>query len=49
VEPVVEAVRTYVDAGYDHIYFHQIGADQDGFFRFWEQELAPALKDLRDT
>ena len=24
-----------LDAGYDHLYFHQIGPDQDGFFRFW--------------
>lgn len=40
---VVEGVRKYVDAGYDHVYFHQIGPDQGGFFRFWEQELQPAL------
>ena len=44
VEPVLESVRTYVDAGYDHLYFHQIGPDQAGFFRFWSDELQPALK-----
>ena len=38
-----ESVGKYVDAGYDHLYFHQIGPDQDGFFRFWERELAPKL------
>ena len=46
VEPVRRAVRQYLDAGYDHLYFHQIGPDQDGFFRFWESELQPALRDL---
>ena len=33
----------YIDAGYDHLYFHQIGPDQDGFFRFWTDTLQPAL------
>ena len=42
-EPVLEQVRAYEKAGFDHVYFHQIGADQDGFFRFWKDELAPKL------
>jgi G6PDH family F420-dependent oxidoreductase len=46
VQPVLESVRTYVDAGYDHLYFHQIGPDQDGFLHFWERELGPALQEL---
>lgn len=45
-EPFLESVRTYVDAGYDHLYFHQIGPDQDGFFRFWTDTLRPALADV---
>jgi hypothetical protein len=28
------------------VYFHQIGPDQDGFFRFWNEQLQPALADL---
>jgi coenzyme F420-dependent glucose-6-phosphate dehydrogenase len=36
-------IRAYQDAGYTHIYFHQIGRDQDGFFRFWREELGPKL------
>ena len=43
---MVESVRQYLDAGYDHVYFHQIGPDQNGFFRFWSEQLQPALKDL---
>lgn len=46
VGPVVASVRQYLDAGYDHLYFHQIGPDQDGFFRFWSDRLRPALQDL---
>lgn len=46
VAAIVESVRSFVDAGYDHLYFHQIGPDQDGFLRFWTKELQPALDDL---
>jgi coenzyme F420-dependent glucose-6-phosphate dehydrogenase len=38
-----EMVESYVEAGFDHIYFHQVGRDQDGFFGFWRDELAGAL------
>jgi G6PDH family F420-dependent oxidoreductase len=41
---LVDSVGTYVDAGYDHLYFHQIGPDQEGFFGFWERELEPSLR-----
>jgi G6PDH family F420-dependent oxidoreductase len=44
VDAAVEAARAYVDAGYDHVYFHQIGPDQEGFLRFWTDELGPALR-----
>ena len=37
-------IREYVDAGYDHVYLHQVGPDQTGFIRFAEGELLPALK-----
>ena len=39
----LEAIKAYVDAGYDHVYIHQIGPDQDGFFDFFTRELAPRL------
>ncbi len=47
VAPVVESVRMFLDAGYDHLYFHQIGPDQEGFFGFWSTELQSALADLQ--
>jgi G6PDH family F420-dependent oxidoreductase len=45
-EPYVEATREYVDAGFDHVYFHQVGRDQNGFFGFWEAQLADAVRPL---
>jgi coenzyme F420-dependent glucose-6-phosphate dehydrogenase len=39
----LESIKAYVDAGFDHVYVHQIGPDQDGFFDFFERELAPRL------
>jgi G6PDH family F420-dependent oxidoreductase len=44
IEAMLESVDDYLRAGYDHLYFHQIGTDQDGFFRFWAEELRPALE-----
>jgi len=42
-DPYLESIREYADAGYTHIYFHQVGRDQDGFFRFWREQLSPRL------
>lgn len=39
----LEAIRKYVDAGYDHIILVQIGPDQESFFGFFERELRSAL------
>jgi G6PDH family F420-dependent oxidoreductase len=46
VEPIVEAVRSYIDAGFDRVYLNQIGPHQADFFRFYDQELAGALAEL---
>jgi coenzyme F420-dependent glucose-6-phosphate dehydrogenase len=42
--PVVDKVNEMIDAGIDHVYFHQIGPDQEGFCTFWHHELRPALE-----
>ena len=44
VERYLAKIEEMVEAGYTHVYLHQIGPDQDGFFRFWEDELSPALR-----
>ena len=36
-----EAIDKYVDAGYTHVYVHQVGPDQDGFFAFYERQILP--------
>ena len=43
VDRYVESFRQYEQAGYTHVYFHQVGRDQEGFFRFFETELSPKL------
>jgi G6PDH family F420-dependent oxidoreductase len=43
-ELYLESIRQYEEAGYDEIYMHQIGPDQEGFFRFYEQEILPELR-----
>lgn len=43
VAPYLDAVSAFDKAGYDHVYFHQIGPDQAGFMAFWDRELRPAL------
>ena len=39
----IEAIEKYAQAGYDHIFVHQIGPDQEGFLRFYQREVLPKL------
>ena len=43
-EPYLSAIRKYAQAGFDNVYLHQIGPDQEGFFGFVERELLPRLQ-----
>jgi coenzyme F420-dependent glucose-6-phosphate dehydrogenase len=42
-EAHLEAIRAYADAGYDHVYVHQVGPDQEGFFRFYQDHVLPKV------
>ncbi|MDP9406309.1 MAG: TIGR03557 family F420-dependent LLM class oxidoreductase [Actinomycetota bacterium] len=42
-QPYVESLRAYADAGYDTVYLHNIGPDQEGFLRFFTDEVRPQL------
>lgn len=42
-EPLLQAITDALDAGIDHLYFHQIGDDQEGFLAFWDEEISPEL------
>jgi coenzyme F420-dependent glucose-6-phosphate dehydrogenase len=39
----LDAIREYDEAGYTHVYVHQVGRDQDSFFRFYADEILPRL------
>jgi len=39
----VAAIRKFLDAGYDHVWVHQVGPDQEGFFAFYADEVLPKL------
>ncbi|MFC4535948.1 LLM class F420-dependent oxidoreductase [Sphaerisporangium dianthi] len=43
-EAHVEAIKQYVDAGFDEIYISQIGHDQEAFFDFYAKEVLPRLR-----
>jgi alkanesulfonate monooxygenase SsuD/methylene tetrahydromethanopterin reductase-like flavin-dependent oxidoreductase (luciferase family) len=44
---VVDAVRPYVDAGFDHLVLHGPGHDQERFLADLGEHLAPAVRALR--
>ncbi|KAB8193530.1 TIGR03557 family F420-dependent LLM class oxidoreductase [Nonomuraea phyllanthi] len=39
-----QAIRQYVDAGFDEVYVNQIGEEQDAFFTFYEREVLPRVR-----
>ncbi|MEV4114914.1 TIGR03557 family F420-dependent LLM class oxidoreductase [Nonomuraea sp. NPDC049695] len=39
-----QAIRQYVDAGFDEVYVNQIGYEQDAFFDFYEREVLPRVR-----
>jgi G6PDH family F420-dependent oxidoreductase len=39
----LNVIRKYADAGYDAVFIHQIGPDQDGFLRFYGKEVLPKV------
>ena len=39
----LEKIREYAKGGFDHVCIHQVGPDQEGFFRFYEREVLPRL------
>jgi coenzyme F420-dependent glucose-6-phosphate dehydrogenase len=38
-----DQIRNFLDAGYDHVFVHQVGLDQEGFFRFYADAVLPAF------
>ncbi|WP_421121740.1 TIGR03557 family F420-dependent LLM class oxidoreductase [Aquihabitans daechungensis] len=42
-EAHIESVKAYLDAGFDEVYVHQIGTQQEEFLRFYRDEVIPQL------
>jgi G6PDH family F420-dependent oxidoreductase len=40
----IEAIQKYIDTGFDHVYVHQVGPDQEGFFQFYAQKILPEFQ-----
>jgi coenzyme F420-dependent glucose-6-phosphate dehydrogenase len=40
-KPILERIEQYVDAGFSHVYLHQIGPQQAEFLRFCERRILP--------
>jgi len=34
-------IQKFIEAGFDHVYIHQVGPDQEGFLRFYQREILP--------
>jgi G6PDH family F420-dependent oxidoreductase len=41
--PILEKVGAFVDAGFDHVFLHQVGPRQEEFLAFAKDELLPAI------
>ncbi len=44
LDDYLASIEAYERAGYDGVWFHQVGDDQEGFTTFAEKELLPALR-----
>jgi coenzyme F420-dependent glucose-6-phosphate dehydrogenase len=45
-EQHIKLIKRFADAGYDHVYVHQVGPNQEGFFRFYEREVLPKFQQV---
>jgi G6PDH family F420-dependent oxidoreductase len=43
MEPILEKIGSFVDAGFDHVFLHQVGPRQEEFLAFAKDELLPAI------
>jgi len=42
----LKEIESYARAGFDHIYVHQVGPQQEECIRFYEREILPSLKKI---
>ncbi len=41
VDQVIDETPTLQEQGKQHVYIHQVGPDQEGFFHFYQREVLP--------
>lgn len=39
----IKKIREFADAGFEYVYVHQVGEDQEGFIDFYQKEILPKL------
>jgi G6PDH family F420-dependent oxidoreductase len=44
IEPIRAKIDEFADAGFSHVYLHQVGPDQQGFIDFCAEQLLPTLQ-----
>jgi G6PDH family F420-dependent oxidoreductase len=42
----LDAIREFTNAGFDHVFVHQVGHDQQGFADFYRSEIIPELRQI---
>ena len=42
----LDAIRDYVEAGFDHVFVHQIGPEQKSFVNFYRSDILPELREM---
>ena len=41
---ILDAIEQFADAGFSHVYIHQVGPDQEGFMRFYSDAILPQYR-----
>ncbi len=44
VKKHLDGIKEFIDAGFDHVYVHQVGPRQEEFIEFYSQEVLPPLR-----
>jgi hypothetical protein len=45
IDEHIAKIEEFARAGFDHVYVHQVGPDQESFFKFYEREILPRYGD----
>ncbi len=40
----IDEIKRFIKAGYDHVFIHQLGPEQEGFIKFYEEAVLPEFQ-----